>query len=89
LRKPLTLIDCVELSLLVYIKKCHVFNKREGTEEDSKARMKKTRRGVRVLEQEVDKYRKLFYDLQASMEKKEQCRKIVFFLGISLCSIWP
>jgi len=63
LRKPLTLIDCIELSLLVYLKKCHVFNEGEGTEEDSKARMKKTRRSVGVLEQEVDKYRKLFYDL--------------------------
>ena len=33
---------------------------------------KKLRLGVRVLEWEVDKYRRLFYDRQASMQRDEQ-----------------
>jgi len=32
--------------------------------------MKKLSYGLGVLEQEVDKYRRLFYDLQASWEKE-------------------
>jgi hypothetical protein len=30
---------------------------------------------LRVLKQEVDKCRRLFYDLQASWEKEVQCQK--------------
>jgi hypothetical protein len=47
-----TLIGCVELRLLINIKKgCHVFSKGEGIEKDSRAKMEKTKawcRGFRT-----------------------------------------
>jgi len=46
----LFLIGCVELSLLVFFfKRCHVFSKGEGTKEDSRARMEKTKAWCRGL----------------------------------------
>jgi hypothetical protein len=68
---------------LVYIKKCHVFNKREGTEEDSKARMKKTRCGVRVLEQEVDKYRNYSMTFKLRWKRRNNAARLCFFLELA------
>ena len=39
-------------------------------------RCEKLSHGLGVFEQEVDKCRRLFYNLQASWEKEVQCKKI-------------
>ena len=44
-------------------------------------RCEKLSHGLGVLEREVDKCRRLFYDLQASWEKEVQCQKdfVIYF----------
>jgi hypothetical protein len=69
------LYSCLRLLLLLpYL--CHVFTK--GEREQRRIvdqRCEKLSHGLGVLEREVDKCRRLFYDLQASWEKEVQCQK--------------
>jgi len=55
---------------------CHVFRKGEGTKKDSSSRIRKTKPWFGVLEQEIDKCKRLFYDLQIHREMRYNAKKI-------------
>ena len=56
---------------------CVMYSERERERRRILAqRCEKLSHGLGVFEQEVDKCRRLFYNLQASWEKEVQCKKI-------------
>jgi len=55
---------------------CHVFCKGEGTKKDSSSRMQKTKPWFGVLEQEIDRCKRLFYDLQIHREMRYNAKKM-------------
>jgi len=69
------LYSCLRLLLVFSPYLCHVFTNGEGTKEDCRSTMQKTKPWFEGFRREVDKCRRLFYDLQASWENEVQRQK--------------